>query len=68
VNNKDVDFSALDVRVGKVLSCQKHPDADNLYVEQIDVGEMKCRTVCSGLTAYMTADEVKGNQYLINSE
>ena len=28
----------LDIRVGKIVSCEKHPDADALYLEQIDVG------------------------------
>lgn len=28
---------------------EKHPDADSMYVEQIDVGEAKPRTVVSGL-------------------
>ena len=40
----------LDIRVGKIVSCEKHPDADALYQEQIDVGESAPRTVSSGLT------------------
>lgn len=28
----------LDIRVGKIVDVQKHPDADSLYVEKIDVG------------------------------
>jgi tRNA-binding EMAP/Myf-like protein len=40
----------LDIRVGKIVSCEKHPDADALYLEQIDVGESAPRTVISGLT------------------
>lgn len=40
-----VDFSRLDVRVGKILSASKHPNADALYVETIDVGEEKPRNV-----------------------
>jgi hypothetical protein len=33
------ELSQLEIRVGKVLSVDKHPDADGLYVEQIDVGK-----------------------------
>uniref|UniRef100_A0A8V5H423 Tyrosine--tRNA ligase n=1 Tax=Melopsittacus undulatus TaxID=13146 RepID=A0A8V5H423_MELUD len=29
--------SRLDIRVGKVISVEKHPDADSLYVEKIDM-------------------------------
>lgn len=35
----------LDIRVGKVVKVEKHPEADTLYVEQIDVGEAEPRTV-----------------------
>ncbi|KAJ2328618.1 G4 quadruplex nucleic acid binding protein, partial [Coemansia sp. RSA 2681] len=41
--------SMLDLRVGHILDVQKHPDADSLYVEKIDVGEDEPRTVVSGL-------------------
>jgi len=35
----------LDIRVGKVVEATKHPDADALYVEKIDLGEAEPRTV-----------------------
>jgi hypothetical protein len=44
----EIDFSKLDIRVGKIVECARHPEADGLYVEQIDLGEGKTRTVCSG--------------------
>lgn len=44
---------ALDVRVGKVVKAWRHPDADSLYVEEVDVGEPEPRTICSGLVAYV---------------
>ncbi|RKP21853.1 nucleic acid-binding protein [Rozella allomycis CSF55] len=55
----------LDVRVGKVLSVKKHEQADSLYVEQIDVGEEKPRTIVSGLVKYMTAEELQGKMLLV---
>ena len=39
------EFDALDVRVGKILSVDKHPNAESLYVESIDIGEDKPRQV-----------------------
>ena len=50
--------SALDVRVGKILSCDRHPDADSLYIEQIDVGESEPRTICSGLVPYVEREQL----------
>ena len=36
------------MRVGLIRSAKRHPDADSLYVEEVDVGEDKPRTVISG--------------------
>ena len=46
----------VDVRVGKVLKCYKHEEADKLYVEEVDVGEEEPRQICSGLVPYMNAE------------
>lgn len=40
-----VDFGRLDLRVGKILNASKHPNADSLYIETIDVGEENPRNV-----------------------
>ena len=37
----------LDLRVGKILQIEKHPDADSLYVEKVDIGKQKPITVVS---------------------
>ena len=51
----------LDVRVGKILSAAPHPDADSLYVEQIDVGDPDGpRTIVSGLAKYIPVAELEG--------
>ena len=49
----------LDLRVGLIRKAEKHPDADSLYVSQIDVGEEKVRTVCSGLVKYIPLEEMQ---------
>mmetsp|Transcript_6948 Transcript_6948/g.14399 ORF Transcript_6948/g.14399 Transcript_6948/m.14399 type:complete len:341 (+) Transcript_6948:174-1196(+) len=43
----------LDIRVANIISADRHPDAESLYVEQIDVGDESPRTVCSGLVKYI---------------
>lgn len=30
---------ALDIRVGRIVSVEQHPNAESLYLEQIDLGE-----------------------------
>ncbi|KAJ1344787.1 glutamate-tRNA ligase [Batrachochytrium salamandrivorans] len=58
-------ISKLDIVVGKIVDVKKHPDADTLYVEQIDVGEDKPREVVSGLVKFMTEDEILGKTILV---
>ncbi|RKO83000.1 hypothetical protein BDK51DRAFT_11224, partial [Blyttiomyces helicus] len=53
------DPSKLDLRVGLVREVKKHPDADSLFVEEIDLGEDKPRVVVSGLVKYMDASELQ---------
>jgi len=43
----------LDIRIGKIVEVQRHPDADALYVEKIDLGEGTPRTVVSGLVQFV---------------
>jgi aminoacyl tRNA synthase complex-interacting multifunctional protein 1 len=51
--------SLLDLRVGHIVKADKHPDADSLYVEQIDVGEAEPRTVVSGLVNHIPIDQIQ---------
>lgn len=55
----------LDIRVGKILSVEKHPDADSLYVESIDVGEEEPRTIVSGLVAFVPEDEMADRDVIV---
>jgi len=58
-----VDVSRLDLRVGRIITAEKHPDADSLYVEQVDVGEAAPRTVVSGLVKHIPLDQVQSLKY-----
>ncbi|KAF7422573.1 G4 quadruplex nucleic acid binding protein [Pleurotus ostreatus] len=57
--------SMIDLRVGHIVDIKKHPDADSLYVEQIDLGEdTGPRTVVSGLVNYIPIEEMR-DRYLV---
>jgi len=57
--------SMIDLRVGHIVNVIKHPDADGLYVEQIDIGEETGpRTVVSGLVNYIPIEEMR-DKYLV---
>ncbi|XP_062174929.1 methionine--tRNA ligase, cytoplasmic-like [Alnus glutinosa] len=55
----EISVTRLDIRVGLITSAKKHPDADSLYVEEIDVGEAQPRTVVSGLVKYIPLEEMQ---------
>ncbi|XP_068082872.1 aminoacyl tRNA synthase complex-interacting multifunctional protein 1 [Anabrus simplex] len=60
-----VDVGRLDLRVGRITSVKKHPDADSLYVEEVDVGEEKPRTVVSGLVKHVSLEEMQDRMVIV---
>eukprot|EP01059_Diplonema_ambulator_P021266 TRINITY_DN35335_c0_g1_i1.p2 TRINITY_DN35335_c0_g1~~TRINITY_DN35335_c0_g1_i1.p2 ORF type:complete len:442 (+),score=207.57 TRINITY_DN35335_c0_g1_i1:45-1328(+) len=61
----ELDGSAFDIRVGIVKEVRKHPDADSLYVEKIDVGEAEPREICSGLVAHLQPSDIDGKAVVV---
>ena len=59
LKEEDINVSKLDIRIGKIVKVDKHPEADSLYVEQIDLGEGKLRNVCSGLVKHIPIEQVE---------
>lgn len=55
------DFCKMDIRVGKVLDCQKVPKADKLLQFKIDDG-MGGRTIVSGIAQSYSPEELIGKQ------
>lgn len=45
--------------MGKIVAVKKHEAADSLYVEQIDVGEEKSRTIVSGLVKHIPIEKMQ---------
>ncbi|MQM04138.1 hypothetical protein Taro_036929 [Colocasia esculenta] len=61
----EISISRLDIRVGLVTKVQKHPDADSLYIEEIDVGEASTRTVVSGLVNHIPLQEMQNRKVCV---
>ena len=55
------DFLKLDIRVGKVLECQKVPKADKLLQFKIDDG-LGGRTIVSGIAKHYNPEDLVGKQ------
>ena len=61
------DFNKLDLRVGKVISCERHPNADKLYVLKVDLGEDSPRQIVSGLASSYTPGQMMGKYIVVIS-
>jgi len=53
------EFKKVDLRIGKILSVEDHPNADKLYVIQVDLGDEKRQTV-AGLKGHYKPEELAG--------
>lgn len=52
--------------MGKIVEVQKHPDADSLYVEKIDLGEPNGpRTIVSGLVNFVPLHEMENRMVVV---
>lgn len=57
--------SSLDLEVGKILSVARHPSAEKLYIEQVQLGNGETRQIVSGLVPYCKPEELEGRSVLI---
>jgi len=58
------DFKKLDIRVGTVVGVEKHPDADKLWLLDVDFGGPTRRLV-TGLRGIYETDELQGRQIAV---
>ena len=58
------DFDKLDLRVGTILSCDKHPKADKLLVFQVKMGT-ETRQIVSGVAQYYEPEDTVGMKVVV---
>ena len=54
------DFMKVEMRTGRIISVEDHPNADMLFVITIDEGSDSTRTVCAGLKGHYEPSELEG--------
>lgn len=59
------DFKELDIQVGTVQTVSEHPNADNLYLLDVDMGELDNRQLVAGIKNDYTPDELEGLQIVV---
>lgn len=60
------DFAKIELVVGTVEKCEKHPSADRLLVSQINIGK-ETRQIVSGIADHFTPEEMIGKKVIVVS-
>ena len=58
------ELDKVELRVGKILSCEKHPKADRLLVSQVKVGP-ETRQIVSGIAKWYKPEEMVGKEVIV---
>ena len=61
----DLNVTALDIRVGKIIDVWEHEASEKLWCEKIDLGEDEPRQILSGLRAFYKKEEMKDRHVLV---
>ncbi len=62
---EDQFIEKVDLRVAKITAIERHPEADKLYIETIDVGEDEPRQIVSGLVPYYKEEELLNKNIIL---
>lgn len=58
------DFDKVELRVGEIVDCRKHPNADKLLVSQVKIGD-EVRQIVSGVAQWYTPDDMIGKKVVV---
>lgn len=61
------DFGKVELKVGTIVSCKKHPKADKLLIEQVDLGNGDVRQIVSGIAQSHSPEELTGRKVIVVS-
>jgi len=59
------DWEKIDLRVGKILSVEDHPDANKLYLLEVDLGKFGKRKLVAGIKPYYKPKDLKGKLCIV---
>lgn len=65
INKEEENFSKINILVGKITSCEVHPNAEKMYLEAIDIGEETPRQIISGLVDQIPKENMLNSNVLV---
>jgi aminoacyl tRNA synthase complex-interacting multifunctional protein 1 len=63
-DSKPIGVSCLELRIACIVTAEEHPNADSLYVKEVDVGKAGSRTVISRLVNHVPLEQMQ-NQMVV---
>lgn len=57
-------FKEMDLRVAKIAEAKDHPNADKLYVLQVEIGE-ETKQIVAGLREYYQKEDLIGRKVVV---
>ncbi len=64
-SGEQTDFSRLQLMVGKIIDVKPHPNADQLYQLQVDMGEDAPRTLVAGLVKHYAPEDLSEKKVIV---
>ncbi len=59
------DFSKVELRVGRVVEAEKHPNADRLLCLKVDIGEGSVRQIVAGLASHYSPSQLLDKKVVV---
>lgn len=59
------DFAKVELKAGRILGAEKHPEADRLLVLSVDVGEAAPRTIVAGIAGLHAPEDLPGRTVVV---
>ncbi|MGV8086446.1 MAG: methionine--tRNA ligase [Candidatus Woesearchaeota archaeon] len=63
-NATNITFDNVQLRVAKITSVERHPNAEKLYIEKLDFGD-EYRQIVSGLVPYYSSEELLNKKIIV---
>lgn len=60
-----LSVSDVDFEVGQIIEVKKHPQAEKLYIERVQMGGGEILQICSGLVPFMKEEELMGKKIIV---
>jgi methionyl-tRNA synthetase len=58
------DFKKLELKIGQIIEVSEHPNADKLYILQVDLGD-KTKQLVAGIRSSYSKEELLGKQVVV---